>query len=91
MKKEQFITRRVIESTVYNVFEVAGEALNKLGEIEVKGKVSQKDLQSQFNTTNQIITTVKEQKKAKYVVPVDKFMEIAVKLEDNDEEGSDNE
>ena len=90
MKKEQFITRRVIESTVYNVFEVAGESLNKLGEIEVKGKVSQKDLKTQFNTTNQLITNIKEQKKAKYVVPVDKFMSIAVKLEDN-EEASDNE
>ena len=84
MKKEQFITRRVIESTIYNVFEVVGEELHKLGEVEAKGKVSQKDLQAQFNTTNQIITTVKEQKKAKYVVPVDKFMEIAVKLEDNE-------
>lgn len=83
MKKEQFITRRVIESTIYNVFEVAGESLNKLGEIEAKGKVSQKDLQKQFNTKNQIITSIKEQKKAKYVVPVDVFMQIAIKLEDN--------
>lgn len=91
MKKEQFITRRVIESTIYNVFEVAGDTLNKLGEIEIKGKVSQKDLQAQFNTSNQIVTTVKEQKKAKYVVPVEEFMAIALKLEDNDEEGADNE
>ena len=90
MKKEQFITRRVIESTIYNVYEVAGEELHKLGEVEAKGKVSQKDLQAQFNTKNQIITSIKEQKKAKYVVPVDKFMQIATKLED--EEGvADNE
>ena len=91
MKKEQFITRRVIESTIYNVFEVAGDTLNKLGEIEIKGKVSQKDLQAQFNTSNQIVTTVKEQKKAKYVVPVEEFMAIALKLEDNDEGETDNE
>lgn len=81
MAKEIFITRRVIENKEYKVFKVEGTTLELLGTEVIKGKVSEKEIAEKYGVSKVFIDCVKENKVI-YGVPVDKFMEMAVVLED---------
>lgn len=77
MAKERFVTRRVIDSKTYDIYEMKGTNLIKLDTIEAKGKLSETELAKQYGVDKVVIDLVSE-KKSVYGVPVPKFMEIAV-------------
>lgn len=76
MAETKFVTRRVIESTDYQVYKKDGLQLVPLDIINEKGKVSEKELATKYGIDKVFIEKIKENK-AIYGVPVDKFMEIA--------------
>ena len=81
MAKQIFITRRVIENKEYNVYKVEGTSLELLGTEIIKGKVSEKEIAEKYGVPKVFIDCVKENKVI-YGVPVEKFMELAVVIED---------
>lgn len=83
MSKTSYVTRRVIENKEYKVYKVEGTQLELLDTIEIKGKVSERELAEKFGVSKVFVDCVKENKSI-YGVPVDEFMKIAVKLEKED-------
>lgn len=81
MAKERYVTRRVIDSKTYDIYKMEGTNLIKLDTIEAKGKLSETELAKQYGVDKIVIDLVAE-KKSVYGVPVSKFMEIAVLMDD---------
>lgn len=81
MAKERYVTRRVIDSKTYDIYEMKDTNLIKLDTIEAKGKLSETELAKQYGVDKIVIDLVAE-KKSVYGVPVSKFMEIAVLMDD---------
>lgn len=84
MAKEKMVTRRVIESKTYTIYKVEGTGLTEVGEITTKGRLAEKELAEQYGV-DKVVCVLKSEERAVYGVPVDKFMEIAVKLEKDEE------
>lgn len=84
MAQEKFITRRVVKSTLYNIYKVDGTKLILIDQKEFSGRISEKELAKEYNV-DKVVTTVEKVNKAVYGVPVDQFMKIAqeIKKEEN--------
>ena len=81
-KKTNYVTRKIVEETTYKVYEVVGTELKELGTETKKGKISQAEMCDKYNVKEVYIKAVDSKKKC-YGIPVDKFMEIAVELDEN--------
>ena len=88
MAKERYVTRRVIDSKTYDIYEMKGTNLIKLDTIEAKGKLSETELAKQYGVDKIVIDLVSE-KKSVYGVPVSKFMEIAVLMNEKGDDTAD--
>lgn len=88
-KRSNMVTRRVVEGRVLDVYKFENGQIEKLDTITVSGKVSEIELAKEYGVNKVMIDTVSEVK-AVYGVPVDEFMKIAVKLEDEEAEEADN-
>jgi hypothetical protein len=86
-KQEKMVTRRVLGSKVYNVYEFDEKTLQAtlLETIETKGKVSEKELAEKHKVEKVVVQLVKENKEV-YGMPVDEFMKYAVKIKKEDSE-----
>lgn len=80
MAKERMVTRTIIESKKYNVYKLEGTEVKLIEVIETKGKISEKEL-AKKHKVDKVIVDLIEEVKATYGVPVSDFMEIAVKLD----------
>lgn len=83
-KKTEYVTRRVVEETRYEVYEVSGGKLNLLGEEITKGKLSSKKMCEKYNVDD-VHIILKDNKVVKYAIPVDKFMESPYLVKINDD------
>lgn len=81
MASEKFVTRRVIEGTTYDIKQVDGDKLIQLDTRVFKGKPKEKELAKEFNV-EKVICIPQKVHKVVYGVPVDKFMEIAIKVKE---------
>lgn len=83
-KRTNFVTRRVIEKRTVKVYSLENGTLTELDTLDIKGKISEKELAEKYKVKN-VVTEVIEEEKAVYGVPVDKFMEIAVRVDKAEE------
>ena len=81
-KKTNYVTRKIVEETTYKVYEVDGTKLKPLGTEIKKGKVSQAEMCDKYNVEKVYIEAVGTKKKT-YGVPIEKFMAIAVELDED--------
>lgn len=84
MAKERMVTRTVIESKTYQVYSMEGTTLTPIDTIETKGKLSERELEKKYQVKKVVIDCIAE-KKATYGVPVNEFMELATRLDDQEE------
>lgn len=84
-KKSNYVTRRIVESKTVKIYSLENGELSELDTIEVKGKLSEKELAKKYNVNN-IVTEVVAEDNATYGVPIDKFMEIAERLDNKETE-----
>jgi hypothetical protein len=85
MAKERMVTRRVIESKKYKVYEMKDMQLTELDTIEEKGKISEKELAKKYKVDKVVIDCI-EEKKVVYGMPVSEFMKYATIVEDEETE-----
>jgi ribosome-binding protein aMBF1 (putative translation factor) len=85
MAKERMVTRKVIESKKYKVYQMDGLKLVELDTIEEKGKVSEKELAKKYEVDKVVIDCI-EEKKITYGMAVSEFMKYAVVVEDEEKE-----
>ena len=83
-KKTEYVTRRVVEETRYEVYEVKNGSLNLLGEEITKGKLSAKKMCNKYKVDD-VHIILKDNKVVKYAVPVEKFMESPYLVKINDD------
>jgi hypothetical protein len=89
-KKSNMVTRRVIESNVYQIYKMEGTQLVPIGQEITKGKVSEKELEKKYNV-DKVVVVCTEKKKAVYGMPVEEFMKYAVEITDDSEDETEQE
>lgn len=84
-KRTNMVIRRVAGTKTVDVYSMENAKLKKLDTIEVSsGKINETELAKRYGVTR-VVTDVKESKTRFFGVPIDKFMEIAVELESENE------
>lgn len=78
-EKSNMVTRRVIESRTYEVYEVKDGKFNLLGTETISGRVNENKLAEQYKVDKVVTVEIAVNKKI-YGVPVDEFMKIAVEV-----------
>lgn len=79
-KNESFVTRRVAGKRTVKVYELKDGVLTLLDEIELVGRVNEKNLAKEYKV-DKVVTEVSESETEYWQVPVDEFMKIATKKE----------
>lgn len=78
-EKTNMVTRRVVESRTYDIYEVNGDKFTKLDTIAISGRVKEKELAEKYGVEKVTAIEIAVNKKV-YGVPIDKFMELAVEV-----------
>jgi len=84
MSKTQYITRKVVESRIIKVMKIVGTNLEELDTITVSGRVKEVELAKKYGV-DKVVTIEVAKNEVVYGVPVDKFMEIAMIMNDGNE------
>jgi hypothetical protein len=74
------VTRRVVESRTYDIYEVSGAEFKPLGEKTIIGRVKGNDIAKEYKV-KKVVLVEKAVNKKIYGVPVEDFMKIAVEVE----------
>jgi hypothetical protein len=83
MSKMRMVTRTVIDSKKYQVYQMVGTQLKPLDVIEGKGKISERDLAKKYNVDKVVLVCI-EENKITYGMPVDEFMKYAQIVENEE-------
>lgn len=83
-EKTNMITRRVIESRTYEVYEVVNGEFKLLGTETLSGRVNDAKLAEQYSVEKVVTVEIAVNKKV-YGVPVEDFMAIAVDITADEE------
>lgn len=78
-EKTNMVTRRVIESRTYEIYEVKDGNFNLLGVETLSGRVNENNLAKQYKVAK-VVAIEKSVNKKIYGVPIDEFMKIAVEV-----------
>lgn len=76
----EYVTRKVVESRIDNIYELKDGKINLLGQETTEGtRISKTAMQEKYNVKNVVIENVSEKVEV-YGVKVDEFMKIAKKI-----------